>query len=184
MSSSKARPLRDRPPNDARSDGRGLPLFRAEAFTDRQARPAFRRVLPALLTAIDSHIQHAIGAAHGLTAPACGPVRLEDAAAVAQIAGLHAKVVSRHDGKTDVGLLGHGVPGHIPAHELAVVVALVERALAEGGKGNVARVQVRQLQGLAGVEGAAFALVGGREACVPHVVGGEELGAPFEGVKQ
>jgi hypothetical protein len=182
VSSGEPCPLGDR------SAYRGLPLSGPElAAITLVLRPAFGRVLPALLAAVNRHIQHAVAAAHGL-APAAGrPISLEDAIPIAQVAGLHPETVSTgaSHGEAAVGLLRHRVPRHhVPAHELAVAVALVVRALAEDGEGHVARVQVRQLQRLAGVECAAFALVGSWAARMPHVPRGEQLGTALERVEQ
>jgi hypothetical protein len=187
-SSSEPRPLGDRPAADARSDVLRLPLFGAElvAVGPEPLRPALRRVLPVLLTPVDRHIKHAITTAHRLAPAASIPIRLEDAIAVAQVAGFHPEVVSTGTLQREaaVGLLGHGVPRHhIPPHEVAVAAALVVRALAEDGEGHVAGVQVRQLQRLAGEECAAFALVGSWQASVPHVVRGEQLSAALKGIE-
>ena len=79
-----------------------------------------------------------------------------------------------------------GVPGHVPAHEVAVADALLVRdrlrlvigdvaTLAEDGVGDVPGVQGGQLADLAGVVRAAFALVGGGVAGPPHERVGDEL---------
>jgi len=80
-------------------------------------------------------------------------------------------------------LLGR-VPGHVPAHEVAVANALLEGALAQRGVGDVTRMQKRQLPNLPVVERAALALLGGRSAGVPHEVVGDELPAALECVQQ
>jgi DNA-binding transcriptional MerR regulator len=66
------------------------------------------------------------------------------------------------------------------ADEVAVADALVIRALAERGVGDVARMQVGQLADLAVAEGAALALGGGGPPGAPHVKVGDQLAAALE----
>src|SRR5437868_5705899 len=71
-----------------------------------------------------------------------------------------------------------GVPGHVPAHEVAVAAAFVVGTLTEDRERDVARVQVGQLRDLRGDPGAALALLRGRMAGVPHEVVGDQLRRP------
>ena len=128
----EAGPLRDRPPVETE----GLTVAALERLW-----PALGRVLPRLLAAVDGHVEHPVAVPHHLAPAAGGPVRLEHAVAVAQVAGLHPEVAARRRSRSS-GLLGHGVPRHLPAHEVAVPVALLVRTLAEDREGDVARVQV------------------------------------------
>ena len=174
MTSCEPRPLCSRPASDTCSGIRGLPVFRPELVTIEALNPpwpAFRRILPGLLTTIDGHVKHPIAVGHCLTSPGSGPVRLKHAVAIAQVADLHPEMmVTALQIEVCVRLLGHGIPRHVPAHELAVAVALLEWTLTEDREGDVARVQVRQLERVAGEERTAFALVCSREAGVPHVI--------------
>src|SRR4051794_12323210 len=79
------RPLRGGPPVQAELPAAGA----AELL-----RPARGRVLPALLAAVDGHVEHPVAVRHRLDAAVRGPVRLEHAVAVAQVADLHAEVAS------------------------------------------------------------------------------------------
>ena len=145
-------------------------------------RPALGRVLPPFLSSIGSHVEHPVTATHRL-APAAGrPVRFKHAVAVTQVADLHPEVAPCK--QPLLRLLGYGVPRHVPVHELAVAITLVIRSLAEDGVRDTARVQVRQLQRLARVERAAYALVGRRAACVPHVIRRKKLGAALKCLEQ
>ncbi len=183
MAGGQARPVRDRAaarPLDGAAVLVGAHLLAVGA--DVRPRPALRGVLPGLLAPVDRLVEHRVRAAHRLVAPAGGPVGLEDPVAVAQVAHVHPEVPPR-DQRFLRGL-GHRVEGHLPAQELAVAVALRERPLAEDGERHVARVQERQLAHLRVVLRAAFALLGGRGAAVPHHVRREELRASLEGVDQ
>jgi hypothetical protein len=76
------------------------------------------------------------------------------------------------------------VPGHVPAHEVAVADAFLVGPLTEHRVGDVARMQVGQLADLGGHPRAAFALLGGGMPVPPHEVVGDQLTAPFERVEQ
>jgi hypothetical protein len=102
--------------------------------------PQTFRLRPLPSTAVDGHAEHAVGSAHRLASAPGRPVGLEDAVAVARVAALHPEVAPG-DEPVD-GRLGHRVPRHLPAHELPVPVALLERTPAEDGEGDTARVQV------------------------------------------
>ncbi len=72
------------------------------------------------------------------------------------------------------GVLRHRVPGHGPAHEVAIARALLVRSLTERGVGDVARMEIGQLADVGGGEGAALALAFGRLTEVPHVKVGDQ----------
>jgi hypothetical protein len=77
----------------------------------------------------------------------------------------------------------HGIPGHLPAHEVVVADAFVVRTLKEDREGDIARMQVRQLRDLGGDPGAALALLGCGAAVVPHEVVGNQLATALERVE-
>src|SRR5512144_436850 len=130
-------------------------------------RPAGRRVLPRLLPSVHGEIHECVAVVHHLYATTGGPVGLEDAVAVSEVAHeVHQADVASDEERVQGGLCG--VPRHVPAHEVAVTAALVVGALTEDCVRDVAGMQVRQLCDLGGGPGATFALLGRRSAVVPH----------------
>src|SRR5262245_50735597 len=73
-------------------------------------RPAFRRVLPELLPAVDGQIQQSVRGCHQFVAAAGGPVGLVDLVIVPEIADQDAEVAVRD--QPVYGVLRHRVPGN------------------------------------------------------------------------
>src|SRR6516164_3325867 len=157
MSGLHARPLHD---------GTTIDAVRVHVFW--QLWPAGRRVLPMLLPAVDSEVEQAIAVVQRLDAAPRRPVSLEDFRSLSQVTDdMHHAHTASNQERVECGPLG-AIPGHLPAHELAIPGALFVRALAEGRVGDVARMHERELADLGRVEGAPLALLGRGAARVPH----------------
>src|ERR1017187_5128049 len=145
--------------------------------------PASRRVLPCLLAPVDGQVEQPVAVIHRLDAASRRPVSLEDLGAVSQVANdvHHADSASNQEGLERVR--GSRIPGHLPAHKVAVPGALFVRALAERGVGDVARMNEGQLADLRCIERAPLALLRRRVACVPHEVVGDQHPASLKRVQ-
>jgi putative ABC transport system substrate-binding protein len=97
-----------------------------------------RRILPRLLPPVDGQVEQPIAVIHSLDAAPRRPVSLEDIRSSSQVANdmHHAHPASDQEGVERVR--GGRVPGHLPAHEVAVPGALFIRALAKRGVCDVA----------------------------------------------
>src|SRR5215831_4600581 len=172
MAGFESRPLRDR------SSARPLwfPSRGATASPGVGAllRPAGRRVLPLLLSPVYGQIEQVIAVIHHLDASRGGPVSLKDVGSLSEVAhDMHpAYAASNQEG---LERAQGRVPGHLPAHKVAVAGALFVRPLAENGEGDIARVKIGQLADLRGNPRASLALLRRRVAGAPHEVIGNEL---------
>src|SRR5829696_6443613 len=97
----------------------GVPVVGAPALW-----PAAGRVLPWLLPPMDRQVQQAVARRHGLHAAAAGPVGLEHPVAVPQV-GDEVEAVDAAPGEQNLSGVLRGVPGGVPAHEVAVADALL-----------------------------------------------------------
>ena len=97
-----------------------------------------------------------IGTADRLDPAQRRPVSLEDFISLPQVANdvHHAHAASDQE-RGERGL--RRVPGHLPAHKVAIAGALFIRALAEHGEGDVARMNIGQLADLRCNPGAPLA---------------------------
>ena len=132
---------------------------------------------------VHAQVEQPIAVIHRLDAASRGPVSLEDIGSSAQVANdmHHADPASNQKGVERIP--GGRIPGHLPAHEVAVPGALFVRALAECGVSDVARMNKGQLADLRRIEGLALALLRRRVAGVPHKVVGDEYSASFKHVR-
>jgi hypothetical protein len=107
----------------ARPLGGGTSIGTEVLLATKPLWPAGRRVLPRLLPPVDRQVEQPIAVIHRLDAANCGPVSLEDIRSLSQVANdvHHAHPASNQEGFERV--LGR-VPGHLPAHEVAVPRAL------------------------------------------------------------
>src|SRR4029077_21022748 len=118
----------------------GTSIGTAIVLAFRPLWPAGRRVLPTLLPPIDAQVEQPIAVIHRLDAAPRRPVGLEDIGSLSQVANdvHHAHPASNQEGLERVPR--GRIPGHLPAHEVAVPGALFVRALAERGVSDVARM--------------------------------------------
>src|SRR5208282_4903896 len=111
------------------------------------------------------------------------PVSLEDIRSLSQVANDVHQAHPASNQESVERVLGR-VPGHLPAHEVAVQDALLVWPLTERGVGDVTGMQVGQLADLRCIESAALALLRRRVAGVPHEVVGDEQSASLKRIQE
>src|ERR1700691_2514095 len=119
---------------------------------------------------------------HHLDASRSGPVSLEDLGSLSEVAyDMHpADSASNQEGVERV--FGR-IPGHLPAHEVAVTGALFVGTLTKRGVGDIARMNIGELANLRCNPRAPLALLRRRMAGVPHEVVSDELSASLKHIQ-
>ena len=97
---------------------------------------------------VDGQVEQPIAVIHRLDAANRRPVSLEDIGSLSQVADDVHHAHSAPNQESVERIPGSRIPGHLPAHEVAVSGALFIGALAEHGEGGVAGMNIGQLADL------------------------------------